>query len=68
MLDAKFTTSRVREISTMIQQEFSLRNVVTLQEFGGANISESAAVRELLKGQDHMLKIITEVKEDQGNL
>ncbi len=51
LLDAKFTFSQVREISQIIGHDFSLSKIAALQEFGGNNVSESAAIHELWKGQ-----------------
>ena len=58
----------MREPSELIQPDLSLCNAAAKQEFGANNFAETAAVKELMKGQQLILKTLENIKTEQSKL
>jgi len=67
MLAAKFPVARVREISSLIAQDISLRNAPAMQ-FKNSNSLETDVVKTILYGQSQILKEMKQLREDHSNL
>jgi hypothetical protein len=67
MFAAKFSAARVREISSLIEQDISLRNAPAMQ-FKNSNSLETDVGKAVLYGQGQLLKEMQQLRKDYSNL
>ena len=67
MFAAKFSAARVREISSLIEQDISLRNAPAMQ-FNNSNSLETDVGKAVMYGQGQLLKEMQQLRKDYSNL
>jgi hypothetical protein len=67
MFAAKFSAARVREISSLIEQDISLRNTPAMQ-FKNSNSLETDVGKAVMYGQGQLLKEMQQLRKDSSNL